>query len=121
MTKERWSAQIREALAQVEEQRDDAVVYLSAIKLVLDVVARGQIIVMLSPTPSPVLDPRTRAETEARVQAARARVAAAESSVESADARRRAAATRAGGCTSSRATAPTPRPWPSSAGRSTRS
>jgi HlyD family secretion protein len=71
--------------------------YMERITLeVGDVVARGQIIVMLSPTPSPVLDPRTRAETEARVQAARARVAAAESSVESADARRRAAAADAG-------------------------
>lgn len=33
---------IRAALAEVEAQRDDAVVYLSAIKLLLDVLARGQ-------------------------------------------------------------------------------
>jgi signal transduction histidine kinase len=32
---------LREALAAVEEQRDDALVYLSAIKLLLEVVARG--------------------------------------------------------------------------------
>jgi signal transduction histidine kinase len=37
----RVSEQIREALAEVEEQRDDAVVYLSAIKVLLDVLARG--------------------------------------------------------------------------------
>jgi len=36
----RWSEHIREALAQIEEQRDDAVLYLSAIKLILDVLAR---------------------------------------------------------------------------------
>src|SRR5436309_15569707 len=41
MARERFSEQIREALTQVEEQRDDAVVYLSAIKLLLDVLARG--------------------------------------------------------------------------------
>jgi signal transduction histidine kinase len=38
----RWSAQMRRVLGEIEEQRDDAVAYLSAIKLVLDVVARGQ-------------------------------------------------------------------------------
>src|SRR5262249_10198101 len=32
---------LREALADVEEQRDDALVYLSVIKLLLEVVARG--------------------------------------------------------------------------------
>ncbi len=37
----RWSEQMRHALAEVEEQRDDAVVYLSVIRAVLDVVARG--------------------------------------------------------------------------------
>ncbi|HZP40769.1 MAG TPA: HAMP domain-containing sensor histidine kinase [Candidatus Binatia bacterium] len=37
----RRSERFRDALAQVEEQRDDAVVYLSAIKSVLDVLARG--------------------------------------------------------------------------------
>ncbi len=42
MTRERFNEHIREALAEVEEQRDDAVVYLSAIKLLLDVLARGQ-------------------------------------------------------------------------------
>jgi len=36
----RWRERVREALAEVEEQRDDAVMYLSAIKLVLDVLAR---------------------------------------------------------------------------------
>jgi signal transduction histidine kinase len=41
MAKERWSEQFREALAEVEEQRDDTVVYLSAIKLVLEILARG--------------------------------------------------------------------------------
>jgi hypothetical protein len=39
--KERLSAHMRAALDEVEGQRDDAVIYLSAIKLVLDVVARG--------------------------------------------------------------------------------
>jgi len=39
--KKRATDQIREALAQVEEQRDDAVVYLSAIKVVLEILARG--------------------------------------------------------------------------------
>jgi signal transduction histidine kinase len=38
----RWDEQFRQALTQIEEQRDDAVAYLSAIKTVLDVVARGQ-------------------------------------------------------------------------------
>src|SRR5262245_56973356 len=38
----RWQQRIRDALAQVEEERDDAIVYLSAIKRVLDVIARGQ-------------------------------------------------------------------------------
>jgi signal transduction histidine kinase len=37
----RWSERFRDALAEVEEQRDDAVVYLSAIKSVLDVLALG--------------------------------------------------------------------------------
>jgi signal transduction histidine kinase len=41
LPKERAREQIRQALAEIEEQRDDAVVYLSAIKLVLDVLARG--------------------------------------------------------------------------------
>src|ERR1051326_6072327 len=41
MTKERLQEHIREALAEVEEQRDDAVVYLSTIKVLLDVLARG--------------------------------------------------------------------------------
>jgi signal transduction histidine kinase len=36
-----WGEQMRHALVEIESQRDDAVVYLSAIKLVLDVVARG--------------------------------------------------------------------------------
>ncbi len=35
------TTRLREALAVVEEQRDDALVYLSAIKLLLEVVARG--------------------------------------------------------------------------------
>jgi signal transduction histidine kinase len=39
--RERSSQQVREALAEVEEQRDDAVVYLSAIKVLLEVLARG--------------------------------------------------------------------------------
>src|SRR6185369_957999 len=42
MAKERWTEQFREALAEVEEQRDDTVIYLSAIKLVLEVLARGR-------------------------------------------------------------------------------
>jgi signal transduction histidine kinase len=42
MARERWNEHIREALAQVEEQRDDAVVYLSAIKTLLGLLARGQ-------------------------------------------------------------------------------
>ncbi|HJQ83556.1 MAG TPA: HAMP domain-containing sensor histidine kinase [Candidatus Binatia bacterium] len=42
MASERANRRIRAALAEVEEQRDDAVVYLSAIKLLLDVLARGQ-------------------------------------------------------------------------------
>jgi signal transduction histidine kinase len=37
----RWGERFRQALAEVESQRDDAVVYLSAIKAVLDVLARG--------------------------------------------------------------------------------
>jgi hypothetical protein len=41
MGRERGQEQVREALAEVEEQRDDAVVYLSAIKVLLDVLARG--------------------------------------------------------------------------------
>jgi signal transduction histidine kinase len=41
MARERLSPQIRRALAEVESQRDDAVVYLSAIKLLLDILARG--------------------------------------------------------------------------------
>src|SRR2546422_8252818 len=41
MTKERLQEHIRKALAEVEEQRDDAVVYLSTIKVLLDVLARG--------------------------------------------------------------------------------
>src|SRR6266849_6573167 len=41
MSRERWNEHIREALAEVEEQRDDAVVYLSAIKVLLDLLARG--------------------------------------------------------------------------------
>ena len=40
MAKERAAEQYRAALAEVEEQRDDAVVYLSAIKLVLEVLGR---------------------------------------------------------------------------------
>jgi signal transduction histidine kinase len=42
MSDARSREQLREALAQVEEQRDDAVSYLSAIRLVLDVLARGR-------------------------------------------------------------------------------
>ena len=38
----RWGERFRQALAEVESQRDDAIVYLSAIKAVLDVLARGQ-------------------------------------------------------------------------------
>jgi signal transduction histidine kinase len=41
MATERTS-RLRDALADVEEQRDDALVYLSAIKTLLDVVARGR-------------------------------------------------------------------------------
>src|SRR5262245_12049239 len=41
MTRERSSEHVREALAEVEEQRDDAVVYLSAIKALLDVLAHS--------------------------------------------------------------------------------
>ena len=41
MARERWNDHIREALAQVEEQRDDAVAYLSTIKVLLDLLARG--------------------------------------------------------------------------------
>ncbi len=41
MAEKRVTRHIRAALAEVEEQRDDAVVYLSAIKLLLEVVARG--------------------------------------------------------------------------------
>jgi signal transduction histidine kinase len=37
----RFGEQMRRALAEIEEQRDDAVVYLSAIRAVLDVIARG--------------------------------------------------------------------------------
>ncbi len=37
----RWSERFRDALAEVEEQRDDTVVYLSAIKSVVDMLARG--------------------------------------------------------------------------------
>ena len=37
----RWRDQMRQVLGEIEDQRDDAVEYLSAIKLVLDVVARG--------------------------------------------------------------------------------
>lgn len=37
----RWGERFRQALSEVESQRDDAVVYLSAIKSVLDVLARG--------------------------------------------------------------------------------
>ncbi len=42
MVKERRNEQIREALAEVEEQRDDAVAYLSTIKVLLDLFARGR-------------------------------------------------------------------------------
>jgi signal transduction histidine kinase len=41
LAKGRLSNHIRDALAEVEAQRDEAVVYLSAIKLLLDVLARG--------------------------------------------------------------------------------
>ncbi|HYY05895.1 MAG TPA: HAMP domain-containing sensor histidine kinase [Candidatus Limnocylindria bacterium] len=41
MSRERWNEHLREALAEVEEQRDDAVLYLSAIKVLLDLLARG--------------------------------------------------------------------------------
>ncbi len=41
MVKERWNEQIREALAEVEEQRDDAVAYLSTIRVLLGLLARG--------------------------------------------------------------------------------
>src|SRR5690242_2482493 len=41
MMKERWNEQIREALAEVEEQRDDAVAYLSTIRVLLGLLARG--------------------------------------------------------------------------------
>src|SRR5436309_674272 len=41
MTKEHLQEHIRKALAEVEEQRDDAVVYLSTIKVLLDVLAGG--------------------------------------------------------------------------------
>ena len=37
----RWGERMRQALGEIEGQRDDAVVYLSAIKRVLDVLARG--------------------------------------------------------------------------------
>ena len=42
MSEERVREHIRKALAEVEEQRDDAVVYLSTIKVLLDVLAHGQ-------------------------------------------------------------------------------
>ena len=41
MAREPANERLREALAEVEEQRDDAVVYLSAIKILLDILARG--------------------------------------------------------------------------------
>ncbi|HYR96843.1 MAG TPA: HAMP domain-containing sensor histidine kinase [Candidatus Binatus sp.] len=41
MARERSNELVREALAEVEEQRDDAVVYLSAIKVLLDILASG--------------------------------------------------------------------------------
>ena len=41
MAREPANERLRDALAEVEEQRDDAVVYLSAIKILLDVLARG--------------------------------------------------------------------------------
>jgi hypothetical protein len=41
LAKGRLSDHIRDALAEVEAQRDEAVVYLSAIKVLLDVLARG--------------------------------------------------------------------------------
>lgn len=67
--------------------------YMQRIKLeVGDPVARGQVVAVLSGSLSPVLDPRSRAETEARVQAARARVASGESSIQAAIERRKAAA-----------------------------
>src|SRR5262245_57955939 len=37
-----WQRRIRDALAQVEQGRDDAIVYLSAIKRVLEVIAHGR-------------------------------------------------------------------------------
>src|SRR5689334_6436680 len=40
MAKERLTRRVRAALAEVEEQRDDAVAYLSVIKVLLDVLAR---------------------------------------------------------------------------------
>jgi signal transduction histidine kinase len=36
-----WGDRVRAVLAEIEEQRDDAVVYLAAIRSVLDIVARG--------------------------------------------------------------------------------
>ena len=41
MARERWHDHVREALAEVEEQRDDAVAYLSTIKVLLGLLARG--------------------------------------------------------------------------------
>lgn len=61
-----------------------------------DVVQQGQPLVRLEPPRSPILDPRSRAEAEARVAAARAGVAQAEEQVRSAEAvARRAADERA--------------------------
>src|SRR5438093_1524762 len=48
MAKERLQEHIREALAEVEEQRDDAVVYLSTIKVLLDVLARGRALALVA-------------------------------------------------------------------------
>jgi signal transduction histidine kinase len=41
MAREPLAERVRHALAQVEEQRDDAIVYLSTIKVVLDLIAAG--------------------------------------------------------------------------------
>jgi signal transduction histidine kinase len=41
MAREPLAEHVRDALAQVEEQRDDAIVYLSTIKVVLDLIAHG--------------------------------------------------------------------------------
>jgi signal transduction histidine kinase len=41
MSTRQWGDRVRAVLAEIEEQRDDAVVYLAAIRSVLDIVARG--------------------------------------------------------------------------------